>query len=229
MESTVIHEIHREAADPDGDESLSMVDIVLVRHGESFSNIQGAYQGQTDTGLTEAGRDQAEAVTQRLLREFARIDMIVASDLPRAMDTAAPLARVTGLTVELDARLREGDVGTWSGRTFGEIRAEFPEVLRQLQAGADVARGGGETFAEIRARVWACVTDIAARAAAVSASARPTVAVFTHGNPVRIAAAAAAGLPSPGHRQFGRPANTSLTRISVEAGGGAAMLLAYND
>jgi len=92
------------------------------------------------------------------------IDAIVASDLTRARQTAATLADVLGLPVGADERLRELDVGAWTGRTRDEIAARDGEALERFESGAAAARaGGGETREELRARSLSALRDCAAR------------------------------------------------------------------
>ena len=198
--------------------------LVLVRHGESRWNVEERYQGQADSGLTPNGVAQADAVAAVLRSRFGTPELVVTSDLPRARDTARAYLRGLGpkLDAKQDARLREVDVGTWAGRTFAEIAAEHPDELAAVNRGVDVRRGGGETFAEMRERVWQALTEAAA---AVREGA--TVVVFTHGGAIRVAAAAASGVPAPGHVGFAPPVNVSLTVIS-HGGPGRNLLVEYN-
>ncbi|MFG1697637.1 histidine phosphatase family protein [Nonomuraea sp. NPDC049309] len=182
--------------------------LILVRHGESRWNVEERYQGHADSGLTAVGIEQAEAAAKVLKARFGRPDLVVSSDLPRAWDTAQAFLRLAGGAAERDPRLRESDVGDWAGRTFTEIAAEYPDVLAEAARGGDPRRGGGETFTELRQRVWAALVDIAEQA-----GPGRSVMVFCHGGPIRVAAAAALGIPEPGHLAFAPPVNTSVTVI----------------
>ncbi|NJP97463.1 histidine phosphatase family protein [Nonomuraea sp. FMUSA5-5] len=184
------------------------VRLVLVRHGESVWNVEERYQGQADSGLTAAGREQAEAAAAALLDRFGRPDLVVSSDLPRAWDTATAYLRHLDVEAKQDARLREADIGTWAGRPFTEIAEEHPDDLAAIVRGEDLRRGGGETFADMRRRVWQALVD-----AAAMTTGDATVVLFTHGGPIRVAAAAALRLPVPGHLGFAPPVNASLTVI----------------
>lgn len=192
------------------------VRLILVRHGESVWNVEERYQGQADSGLTAAGVEQAEVAAAELLARFGTPDLVVSSDLPRAWDTAKAYLRHLDLDAKQDVRLREADIGSWAGRTFTEIAEEYPDDLAEIGRGADLRRGGGETFADLRRRVWQALVDVATMAAgcaAGGAAGSATVVVFTHGGPIRVAAAAALGLPMPGHLSFAPPVNASLTVI----------------
>lgn len=93
--------------------------IYLVRHGESEWNILSKVQGQSNTNLTNAGREQAQKAAQRLMEE--EIDIIFSSDLNRAFDTARIIGKVLGLEVNTFEELREMRFGVWEGLTTQEI------------------------------------------------------------------------------------------------------------
>ncbi|GAA5137490.1 histidine phosphatase family protein [Pseudonocardia adelaidensis] len=206
------------------------VRVVLVRHGESQGNAAARFEGQTGPGLTPRGHAQARAIAAGLDRHGAP-DLVVASDLVRVSETAAPVLARTGLPARIDARWREAAVGTWSGRSFAEIAAEFPDAVHALRRGEDVRRGGGETFAELRARVVAALDDVLAPFADAPVGSRHLVVVFTHGGPIRVATAEAMGLPAGGHRGLDAPTNCSATELEFVlsgAGSRTARLVAYN-
>jgi probable phosphoglycerate mutase len=97
---------------------------VLWRHGQTTWNFEHRFQGQTDIPLDATGEGQAEQAARRLatLRPHA----LFSSDLSRAQQTAAPLARLTGLPVTLDKELRERFGGDWEGLADDEIRERYP-------------------------------------------------------------------------------------------------------
>ena len=97
---------------------------MLWRHGQTIWNAERRFQGQSDIPLDATGQAQAERAA-RLLAAL-RPDLIVSSDLSRAAQTAAPLARLTGLEVTLDKDLRERHGGCWEGLTDTEIRTRYP-------------------------------------------------------------------------------------------------------
>ena len=68
-----------------------MTYLYLVRHGETFDNINQILQGQTDGELTANGIRQAEEVRDRLKNEH--FDAVVSSDLQRSIDTATIIAQ----------------------------------------------------------------------------------------------------------------------------------------
>ena len=79
-----------------------MTTLIFVRHGESKSNENGLFTGQTDVALSALGKRQAQALKEHLLRNYT-IDRIYASDLKRAYDTVLPFAEAAGLPAWLPA------------------------------------------------------------------------------------------------------------------------------
>ncbi|MEU7042976.1 histidine phosphatase family protein [Streptomyces varsoviensis] len=152
--------------------------IVLWRHGQTLWNLERRFQGSTDIELTETGVEQARRAA-RLLAAL-RPDAIVASDLRRAMATAAELAAVTGLEVAYDARLRETYAGEWQGLTHEEILARFGEQYTAWKRGEAVRRGGGELETEVAERAAPVVLDHADKLPDGG-----TLVVVSHGGTIR--------------------------------------------
>ena len=109
-----------------------MTRLLLVRHGESIWNADGRWQGQADPPLSERGQQQAAAAAAAL----GTVDAIITSDLERAADTGAIIARILGIEpVLVEPRLRERDAGSLSGLTRPEIHEAFPGLLPDDPAG----------------------------------------------------------------------------------------------
>ncbi|MBA8795955.1 putative phosphoglycerate mutase [Friedmanniella endophytica] len=133
--------------------------LIIWRHGRTAWNATGRFQGQADIPLDEVGRGQAAAAAPRIAALGPTA--IVASDLSRAAETADALARVTGLTVTYDRRLREIDVGSWEGLTVATVEQQDPGHVHDHHLGADFRRSAtGETAGEVADRVAAALTEI---------------------------------------------------------------------
>ena len=133
--------------------------LLLVRHGQTPWNAAGRWQGHGDPGLSALGREQAVELASTMggVGEPAWTG-VVASDLRRARETAEILAECLALSVAVDERLRELDVGAWTGLTREEIARRDPETLLAFETGEPSIRpGGGESRIEIRERTrdWA--------------------------------------------------------------------------
>lgn len=115
-----------------------MTTLYLARHGETVDNVNRIMQGQTQGRLTRNGIRQAEELRDSMAQ--ACLDAVVASDLRRAVDTAAIIATPHGLPVATTPLLRERDWGSFTGRYIPELKDEpWPddiETLDQLKARA---------------------------------------------------------------------------------------------
>jgi probable phosphoglycerate mutase len=135
--------------------------IYLVRHGQTEFNRERRIQGHVDSPLTELGVRQAEAVG-RLLAELIREPegwRIVSSPLGRAQSTAELIAaRLGGLPVELDDRLKEMSWGAYDGRLRAELEAEQPETFGKTGWAFDAATG--ESYEAVSARVGAWLATL---------------------------------------------------------------------
>lgn len=129
-----------------------MTRFIVVRHGETQWNVEARIQGKGDSPLTAAGLAQAQAIADRLASE--RFDVLVSSDLGRAMQTAGAIARRCGHAIVPDPRLRERDFGAGEGMTYDEIDRNWPDVFtRSRETDPDAAVPGGETRRQFHERV----------------------------------------------------------------------------
>ncbi|WP_067497156.1 histidine phosphatase family protein [Actinoplanes sp. TFC3] len=152
--------------------------LIVWRHGNTDWNAGHRVQGQTDVPLNELGRQQAVDAAELLVR--LKPDVLVASDLIRAADTAAALAALTGLTVNYDKRLRERYFGAWQGLTMSDVAEQRPEEHARWKAGADVIGGDVETLDDLGQRVAEAL-----QAAAGLVPPGGTGVVATHGAAAR--------------------------------------------
>src|SRR5262245_59766453 len=86
--------------------------VLLLRHAES-ANPTIFHGAESDVGLSERGRRQAEAVAAVLAAR--RPDRLISSAMRRARETAAPIATACGLPVQIEPALHERRVGALSG------------------------------------------------------------------------------------------------------------------
>ncbi|HNR00235.1 MAG TPA: histidine phosphatase family protein, partial [Trueperaceae bacterium] len=93
-----------------------MVELWLIRHGETEWNRQGRIQGHSDNPLNDLGRAQARALGGRLA--VVRFDRIYSSDLGRAIETARLV--FPDRAIETDVRLREVSAGVLEGKVSSE-------------------------------------------------------------------------------------------------------------
>lgn len=134
--------------------------LILLRHGQTVYNASCRMQGQQDTVLSDVGRAQARNVAAYL--GTLPLVGIISSDLSRARDTAGEVARVAGLEVTTDARLRETYLGNWQGLTHGEIDAASPTARIHWRNDASWAPPGAETRFDVARRARDVVDELMA-------------------------------------------------------------------
>jgi broad specificity phosphatase PhoE len=126
--------------------------LVLVRHGESTWNKRRLVQGQDDRAtLTPLGRRQATDVAHDLSSHD--FELIVSSDLRRAMETAMIIAGVLGLEVEPEPTLRERDFGVAEGRPLDQLSQRLVGINDGVVTDDSARPDGGETLSDLRNRV----------------------------------------------------------------------------
>lgn len=142
------------------DESLMPTRLILVRHAETVWNAEGRQQGHLDSPLTPLGRAQARVLGRRLAG--IGTDTIYSSDLGRAQETARLIAEETAHIVQLDSRLREQNLGIFSGWTKAEIQQRHPvEYARYRSEGPGYIIPGGESAAHRASLAVSCLEELA--------------------------------------------------------------------
>jgi len=193
--------------------------LLAVRHGITDWNALGRIQGHAQSQLTEIGRQQAEAIADRLAAE--PISAIYSSDLQRAMDTARAIAARHGLPVHADARLREANYGQWEGRTMDELRRLYPETVAQwMTEPVAVAPTGGESLEEVAARVSEVMEELRA------CPADGQIVVVGHGGSIRALLCVALHIPQ-GYSRRVRVDTASLSIVDLQPA--RSVVMAVND
>ena len=123
---------------------MSGARLFVVRHGRTGGN-GNRYVGWQDEPLDEVGREQAQAVAERLAGE--RVDAVYASSLSRALDTARPLAARHGVDLRVREELKEIDYGAYQGVLKGDRK------LRLRKHHLYDAMPGGESLHDVFQRI----------------------------------------------------------------------------
>lgn len=97
--------------------------LYLIRHGATPLTEEDKFSGATNIHLSEAGREQAEHLAQRLADED--VSAIYCSPLDRTLETATIIARPHGLTPIASDGLREISHGHWEGLSRREVEEQF--------------------------------------------------------------------------------------------------------
>ncbi|HZS86468.1 MAG TPA: histidine phosphatase family protein [Chloroflexota bacterium] len=128
--------------------------LYLIRHGEAECHLRGIVGGRRgDVGLSALGVRQAEALRDRLAnhREIAA-DLLIASTLPRARQTAEIIAPALDLPIILDDEVRELDPGDADGMRYDEVERTFGTFDIERQFLRPFAPGA-ESWAQFMVRV----------------------------------------------------------------------------
>jgi probable phosphoglycerate mutase len=147
--------------------------ILLLRHGQTDANAAGVLQGHQPTPLNLLGIRQATLLAARLESFRPPIDVLVSSDLPRAMQTAGPIASACGLRVVIDSAWRERGFGLLEGKPVGER-----EMWRAASGEFDPP--GAEPTADLHERIRRALLRLPDRYPRAN-----VIAVVTHGGPIR--------------------------------------------
>lgn len=179
----------RLSAEADGGSKGEPRRLIVLRHGQTTSNLKGIWQGHLDHELTELGHEQARAAAAAIAS--LRPTRVVSSDLVRARDTAEEVAAASGgLSVALDERWREIHAGGWQGLTAAQVAARYPEDSERLVTGEDFKRGGhGESLADVARRTRSALDELVA-----SMHPGECVVIATHGVTGRTLVAELVGL-----------------------------------
>lgn len=152
---------------------MNVTRVLLIRHGQSMGNAEGRFGGHTPTPLSARGRLQAQATAQVLAAEG--LSAIYSSDLPRAIETAEPLAHATGLKIQPAEDFRERSVGIMEGLTFEEAAAAHPEQYAALiRRDFDHVLLGGESYRQLLDRAARRLDE------AIAEHNGGRIAVFSH-------------------------------------------------
>jgi probable phosphoglycerate mutase len=184
--------------------------LIAIRHGETEWNSEGRFQGHLNSVLNRAGLAQAEALGEYLARE--RFDLLLSSDLGRALQTASAIALRTGHEIVVEPRLRERCMGIFQGLTPAEVQARYPdEYARFATRDPDYVIPEGESMRQLQERSVACFTGLATRHAGL------TLAAVTHGGVLAMLYRHARAMPLDAPRDFSLH-NTGVNRFRHRLG-----------
>ena len=148
--------------------------IHLIRHGETNWNKEGRVQGQTDSVLTDLGKEQASKL-QSTMAAYP-IERVYCSSSIRTRETAALVFEGQEIPHEYCDNLREIYLGSWETRLYRDVDIDHPEELENFRSYPHkFAFNGAETFADLQIRGVEQINRIHSEAAA------QVVAIVSHG------------------------------------------------
>lgn len=150
------------------------MELYVVRHGQTDWNDKGIICGRTDVPLNRVGEMQAKRLAERLEKEGAKIDLIIASPLLRARQTAEAVADRLNIPLETDGRLIEQNFGVYEGAADDTV--EF-QINRHHFA---IRYPDGESMMQMAHRIYGFLDALKAR------KDKRSVMLVSHGSACRI-------------------------------------------
>jgi broad specificity phosphatase PhoE len=185
----------------------------MWRHGETDYNATGRMQGHLDSVLTDVGRNQARFAVPALARFSPEI--VVTSDLRRAMDTATTFTEATGVPLRVDKRLRETNLGLWQGMSSAQVDEQWPGSRQQWQTDSTWTPPGGESRLEVAARAAEVVADL-------DESTEETAVLCAHGGMITALTGHLLELPITAWAKLGGIGNCHWTVLARRSSSGMA-------
>ncbi|CAI0967141.1 2,3-diphosphoglycerate-dependent phosphoglycerate mutase GpmB [Serratia quinivorans] len=182
-----------------------MLQVYLVRHGETQWNAARRIQGQSDSPLTANGEHQARLVAQRVSK--LGITHVITSDLGRTRRTAQIIAEACGCEVINDPRLRELHMGVLEERLIDSLTPQEEQWRKQMVDGtADGRIPQGESMSELGDRMREALESCLM----LPEGSKPLI--VSHGIALGCLISTVLGLPAYAERRL-RLRNCSLSRV----------------
>lgn len=154
-----------------------MTKIILIRHGQSLSNLQNTLTGQVNSPLTELGLKQADLACEYVIKNYT-VDAVYSSDLSRAKETVAKISEHFNTPIITDPRLREIYSGKWDGQSFDYLMT-LPQYTEWVSNMGVLKSDQGESFSDVYDRAVCALNEI------IEKHPNQTVAIGTHGGAIR--------------------------------------------
>ncbi len=176
-----------------------MLELWVVRHGQTNWNLEHRVQGWTDIPLNAAGIEEAHALGQYL--HGIPFLALYTSDLQRAHTTASILQGYTGIPIHVDERLREKRFGALEGQIRHQVQKQ--KVVRPHGVSPQVRSDDPEAESndDLSKRILTFLNDLGNR------HETGRVLIVTHGALIR------ALLDLSSYREAVSLRNTSVSRI----------------
>ncbi|HSX18646.1 MAG TPA: histidine phosphatase family protein [Candidatus Saccharimonadales bacterium] len=183
-----------------------MITLILARHGETNWNSVSKIQGSSNSSiLTKKGKSQAELLADKIQK--MGVDVIYCSELKRAKQTAAIIAKKLKLPIFYSSDLNERSFGVFEGGNVEEVFAHLRSIpidVRYLYQPED-----GESLAQFEKRVFLEAEEI------IRINKEKTVLIVTHGGVIRAFIHLFKQTPFEQRADLNIP-NTSLTIFKME-------------
>jgi len=107
-----------------------LAELWIVRHGQTESNQEGIFQGQSDSALTDLGKKMAADYAKKI--QEINFAAIFSSDLGRAVETAEIIALERDIQIQTTALIRERHLGILQGQRHDSLTKQLQNLLEKL-------------------------------------------------------------------------------------------------
>jgi Fructose-2,6-bisphosphatase len=135
-----------------------MLELTLVRHGETDANRKGAFLGWTDPDLNQTGIRQAYIIKNKLANQ--PWDAVFSSPLKRAFQTAQIINEPHKLKILISETLKERNFGIWDNLTLADIQKSYPSQAGNWLSQADYPIPEGEDTEHFNGRIERFVDEL---------------------------------------------------------------------
>jgi broad specificity phosphatase PhoE len=189
--------------------------VFLIRNAQTAWNVERRLAGRRDLLLSDEGRQTAASLVERF--SGIQLDELLASPLPRTVETAQPLALAQGLELARDPRLSDWQPGEWEGKTYAEIVAHplYQQMVDRTQQAAleELSLPGGERFGDVLARMLASIDQ-----ALADNEMGASIAVVSHAGPLRLLLSHYLSVPPWEHERLRlEPGSVTILRFGSHA------------
>ena len=146
------------------------MELLVIRHARPVAEIRSEGEGSADPPLSPLGVKQAEATAEFLKSQG--VQHAVSSTMLRAIQTAEPFAKQTGLEVEIIDDLKEADFDRNSYTPLEEMDPDDPFIKEYLENPESIFGGDLEGFKKRTTNAFNYL---------IEKNKGSTVAVFCHG------------------------------------------------
>lgn len=201
---------------------MAATEFVLVRHGETQSNLEQLLHGRTDVPLTLRGEWQAQRVAHRVY-EIGGASALYSSPLIRAHATALRISELIGIDPVLLADLTEYHFGDFEGYSFASVQASHPEIFMRAINPADIdfRFPNGESRREFNERVREAFDRL------IEQHQGQRIVIVAHGGVIASAVAQLTGGNPNDWAKF-LVKNCSVTHLELD-GDAVARMICWND
>ena len=136
-------------------------EIIFIRHGETDFNRARLYFGHLDTDLNKTGVEQLRKTKILFEKREKMPDVVFSSDLKRCSQSMEILQIDEETEKILTKDLREINFGIFEGKTYEEIKSEYPEkVEKMINDWRNFKADKGESINEMMLRVAEKMNEI---------------------------------------------------------------------